>query len=176
MTACPFFVGIALNAVRANHQFQQPALETGGVMAKWRGRYIRALTVAVDMAVSADRSQFAGQPPRFDSGGDEVNLAYELRYEPGIGRVIQRGRRPFLLQQSLVHHGDLIADADCRLLVVGDEHCGDSAVVQDVHDVALQLLPQLGIEVGKRLVISSMSGLGARARARATLCCCPPDS
>ena len=85
-------------------------------------------------------------------------------------------RRRILLDPPGVHHRNPVGDRQRLVLVVGDEHRGDPEALLDLADVLAHADPQLGVEVGQRLV--EEEDLAARctsARARATRCCSPPE-
>ena len=57
-----------------------------------------------------------------------------------------------LLQDTVLHYDDLVADGHGFLLVVSNKYCGNSRGALDPPDLFPGLQPQSGIKVGKRLI------------------------
>ena len=75
--------------------------------------------------------------------------------------------RTDLLNDAVVHHGDAVADRVGFFLVMGDEDRGQSEPLLQFAQLAADLDPQLGIEIGKGLVEQQQFRLdrdGARER------------
>ena len=106
--------------------------------------------------------------PRFhERAGQDVGGAEKTRDEQ-VGRpLVELHRRADLLDHAVVHHGDAVADRVRLLLVVGDEDGGEPEPLLQFAQLAAHLDPQLGVEVGQRLVEQQhlrLDGDGARQR------------
>ncbi|CAO0824917.1 hypothetical protein SMICM17S_01052 [Streptomyces microflavus] len=109
----------------------------------------------------------AGQP-----AGQPVHGADELGDERRGGALVQLGRGRALLQAARVEDGDPVGHGEGLLLVVGDEDGGDAERELEAADLLAECEPDLGIECG---AVRPGAASRARARARATRCCWPPD-
>ncbi len=93
------------------------------------------------------------------------------------GRPVDLGRRAQLLEPPARHHADPVRDAERLLLVVGDEQGGDAQLGLDAADLVPQeqRAPWRPAPTAARRAAARV-GEPASARARATRCCCPPES
>ena len=93
--------------------------------------------------------------------GEEIHrrLADEAR-DPGIDRlVVDLARRAELLQFALMHDGDLVGHRHGLELVVRDIDHGRAEGALQMLDLAAHVGPQLGVEMGDRLVEQEELGL-----------------
>jgi len=86
------------------------------------------------------------------AGREKVVRTHEGRHEPVQRAVVDVPGRADLLHHAIEHHADLVGDRERLLLVVRDIDRGDAEFLLQPPDVAPQVHPQLGIEVGQRLV------------------------
>src|SRR5688500_3929423 len=88
------------------------------------------------------------RPPDLIHGGSPQEPGHEQ-----VGRpVVDVERRADLLHPSLVHHHDPVAKAHRLDLIVGDVHRGGAEAAAQRGDLPAHLDPELGVEVGERLV------------------------
>ena len=66
--------------------------------------------------------------------------------------VVEADRGVDLLQHAVLEHGDAVAHGHRLDLVMGDVDRGDAQAVLQRGDLGAGLHPQLGVEVGQRLV------------------------
>ena len=85
--------------------------------------------------------------------------AEESRDEPVRGPVVHLPRRGALLQHAAIEHGDAVAHRHGLDLVVRDVDRGDAQTPLQPGDLRPRLDPQLGIEIGQRLVEQEHAGL-----------------
>ena len=114
-------------------------------------------------AVSRSRSQGPGWLHR----RNRPPIASRRHVDP-VGRVV-------LFDPAMVHHRDTVAEHEGLLLVVRDEHGRDAEFAEETVHLGPHLDTKRGVEVRERFVEQDRRGRGARARARATRCCWPPD-
>jgi hypothetical protein len=109
-------------------------------------------------------------------GGKPDHCADELGHE-SRGRALVKlvGARD-LLEASGSQHPHPVGDRERLRLVVCDEDCRDAEFELDAPDLLAQLHAHLGIECRQGLVQEQHLGETAKAGARATRCCCPPES
>ena len=69
-----------------------------------------------------------------------------------VGRMVERVRRVVLLQRAAREHRDAAAQRHRLDLVVGDVDGGDAEARVQPAELGPQLHPQLGVEIGERLV------------------------
>ena len=103
-------------------------------------------------------------------GGELVHRADEAGDERSGRAAIDLGRRTQLLDATLRHDTDAVADGQRLLLVVGDEQGGDADLGLDPADLVAQRGAHLGVERAERLVEQQHLGLhGQRPGERDTL-------
>ncbi len=73
--------------------------------------------------------------------------------------VVELGRRADLLDAALVEHRNTVGDRVRLLLIVGDVDRGDAELALQHFQLGAHLDPQLGVEVGERLVEQQHLGL-----------------
>ena len=109
--------------------------------------------------------------------GDEIAIAEEASATNASRSAIDLASRADLHRPAGVHHGETVGQREGLLLIVRDvHHCQARLAVQ-----AADLLAHFVAQRGRRGWTSGSSSNSDRgsmtsARARATRCCCPPDS
>ena len=117
------------------------------------GRWPRVTAPAATPA-SGEREVRAGEAAGGDLARDQVHrrVAEEARDEDVARPVVDLERRADLLQHALCHHRDAVGEGHRLDLVVGDVDGGDADLALQVLDLRPHLHPELGVEVGERLV------------------------
>ena len=82
----------------------------------------------------------------------EVFKADESGDKLGIRAVVDRAGRIHLLDEALVHDGDLVADGEALFLIMGDVDRGETQLLLNAADFHAHLHAQFRIEVGERFV------------------------
>src|SRR5690606_36581938 len=100
-----------------------------------------------------ERTAFANNTPR-----PEVRLTDEFRDQPRSRAVEELRRRVHLEQLAIVHDGNAIGHAQGFLLIMGDVQGGYAGILAELTDVVADLIAQVGVEVGQRLVEQQASG------------------
>ena len=86
------------------------------------------------------------------AAADEVRLADEAG-DPACRRCsVELVGRADLLDPTLPHHRDLVAEDERLVLIVGDEHRGDADVAEDSGDLGADVDAQAGVERRERFV------------------------
>lgn len=88
----------------------------------------------------------------FHDAGKEIGVADECCDKTGPGRFIELRRSTDLLHMPAAENRDMIADAHCLLLIMGDEDECDSHVVMDRIEFDQHSLAQFQVKRGKRFV------------------------
>ena len=112
-----------------------------------------------------------------DHGGRQlVHRADEASDERARRIAVDLGRRAQLLELALRHHADAVADRQRFFLVVRDEQRRDADSVWMRRISSRSVARTLASSADSGSSSSSTDGWIANARARATRCCCPPES
>ena len=88
-----------------------------------------------------------------------VVMADEPGHKFGLGQLVQLLRRTLLSDDAAVHHAHAVGDGHGLLLIVGDENGGDVHVLLDLANLHAQVLTDLGVQGGERLVQKQHLGL-----------------
>ena len=86
------------------------------------------------------------------SAGKEIGLADEGRDEGIRGLLVEPVGRIHLRHPPAFHHDHAIADGERLGLIVRDHDGRRADLALDPAQLELHLLPQLGVEIGERLV------------------------
>src|SRR6185437_8827442 len=99
-------------------------------------------------------SELAGAAVRLQLALEEIHRrrADEARDELVVRPVVQLERRTDLLDNAVMHHHDLVGHGHGLDLVMGDIDRGGLEPLMQFLDFGAHRHPQLGIEVGQRLV------------------------
>ena len=89
----------------------------------------------------------------------EIADADEARNEGVLGLGVDLVGGADLHDAALLHNGDPVGNGQGLLLVVGDVNGGDAQAALELFDDGAHLHPQLGVQVGKRLVHQKHAGL-----------------
>ena len=110
---------------------------------------------ADEVVLVAGQAEFFGhtRPERVDVA-DEVGHEFRCRV------VVDLVGRTDLLDAALVEHGNAVGEGQRLLLVVGDVDRGDAEFPLHLLQLVAQLHPQLGVQVGQRLVHADDGRLG----------------
>ena len=96
---------------------------------------------------------------RFHAAAQEIGAADEARDE-GVGRTfVEIALRADLLHLAVGHDDQPVGHGQRLLLVVRDHHRGQAQLLLQLADLDAHLLPQLGVEIGQRLVEQQDVGL-----------------
>ena len=90
--------------------------------------------------------------------------------------VVDFERHADLLQDAVVEDRDAIGHRHGFALVMGHVDHRHAELAMNPLELELHLLAQVLVERAERLVEEEYIGLNTNARARATRCCCPPES
>src|SRR6266849_4620447 len=112
----------------------------------------RALVGHADAKARRDRIKLAAGV--LEPHVEEIHgrRADEARHEPVLRPVVDLERRADLLDAPVPHHGDAVAERHRLDLVVGHVHRGDGDALAQALELDAHVGPELGIEVGQRLV------------------------
>jgi hypothetical protein len=91
-------------------------------------------------------------PPRHHPARQQVVGPHEVRDEAGARPLVQLLRHADLEHVPVLHHRDAVGERQRLLLVVGHVHGRDAELALELPDLAADLHPDLGVEVGQRLV------------------------
>ena len=83
---------------------------------------------------------------------EQIGGADEACDERRFRLLVDRARRSDLLDPAGAHHGDAVGDRERLLLVVRHVEHRDAEQLLQAADLAAHLDPQLGVEIGERLV------------------------
>lgn len=108
--------------------------------------------------------------------GNEAALADETGHEPVGGLVVEIVGHVPLQEPAVPEYRDLIAHGERFLLIVGDQNGTDAQGFEDVPDIQAEPAAQVRVQVGEGLVQQDQRRLRGQRPARATRCCCPPES
>ena len=82
----------------------------------------------------------------------EILKAHKMGDKLCAGVIVNHVRGVQLLDHALVHDGDLVGDGEALFLVVGYVDGRDAELLLEFSDLHPHLHPELGVQVGKRLV------------------------
>ena len=122
------------------------------------------------------RCRRAGRRPSLDPAAQPVGQSDEVGDEGRRRRAVELGGSGELLEPADRHHADPVGDRQGLLLVVGDEQGRRADLELDAADLVAQLARapwRRGPTAARRA--AARCGSMARARARATRCCWPPE-
>src|SRR6266536_5301956 len=89
---------------------------------------------------------------------NEIGRADEIGDEGIARQVIDLGRRADLLDDAVAHHDDAVGDGQRRLEVVGHVDGRDAELPLQLLQLDPHLRPELGVEIGQRLVEEEHGG------------------
>jgi hypothetical protein len=116
------------------------------------------LDVLADLEQTPEPHLHAHPGPEVDAirrarpAAEAARSADEVGDEARRRALVDRARRPELLDAPLVHHRDAVREAQRLGLVVGDEDGRDADLAQDLAQLRPHLLAQLPVEGGEWLV------------------------
>ena len=118
-----------------------------------------AIGGGVVVAADGKAALRAEQAPRFHAAAKEIGAADEARDE-GVGRRSYRSRcEPTCCTPPFGHDDEPVGHRQRLLLVVRDHHRGQPQLLLQLADLDAHFLPQLGVEIGQRLVEQQDVGL-----------------
>src|SRR5262249_15233567 len=102
----------------------------------------------------------AAEPARrLDAALEEVAAPDEICDEAVPRVIIEFALRPDLLDAAFIHDDEAVRHRERLLLVVRHHDGGEAELLLQLADLDAHLLPQLGVEIGERLVEKQDVGL-----------------
>ena len=93
------------------------------------------------------------------SAGKEVCIAYKVGNKLAFGVVVDVLGGTHLSNDAILHNDNLVGDAHCLALVVGNVHCGDAGFLLDAAYLGTHADTELCVKVTQRLVKEQHAGL-----------------